>query len=57
MPEGEQRAGGGVAFFMSWHRLGRKLRGMDNEFPEIKTDETAEFVICERGVTVYVEKV
>ncbi len=55
MPD-EARSGGGVAFFVSWARLEGYLRGGDLFDPEVRRDETCEFVIQSDGIMVYVEK-
>jgi hypothetical protein len=53
----EIRPGGGTAFFMSWERLERTLRGEEGQpVSAIHSDETCDFVVEEHGITVYVEK-
>lgn len=60
MPD-EYRAGGGTTFHVPWSRIEDFLRGREDKLAgmnaNIRDDETAEFVIVETGISVYVKNV
>jgi len=58
LPKDANRRRGGVAFTISWERIELALRG-DDELTRrraLEPDEECDFVIEDRGLTVYVDK-